>query len=258
MGQLNAFDFIEDYREPLPQKYDLSELQCRVINEKTAVEFVSQYHYSGVSPSPTLAFGHYYKEHLVNVILYKFPTGRMMAQQVMDGGDSSNTWELIRMVSFEPKPKNLESKCIANTFKYIKKNYPNIKIIISYADNNMGHHGYVYQASNFYYYGQSRPDQEFYIDNKRIHSRTIVNQYGTMSIDYIKSILGDRLKVVEQSQTKSRYFYIISQNKKEKKEILEKIKVNILPFPKGDNQKYDIFGEKEFVQYKEEKELEEE
>lgn len=247
MGQLNAFDFIDDYREPLPEKYELKDLQCRIINEETATQFVSTYHYSGSSPSPTIAFGHFYKEHLVNVILYKFPTGRLMAQQVMRGGDSSNTWELIRMVSFEPKPKNLESKCIANTFKFIRKAFPHIKIIISYADNNMGHHGYVYQASNFYYYGQSRPDKEWYIDKKRVHTRTVVNDYGTMSIPEVQAMLGDRLTIIDQHKTKSRYFYVIAQNKKEREEILKRIQVEILPYPKGDNDRYDIFGKKEFT-----------
>ena len=247
MEQLDAFSFIEDYREPLPENYDLNELTLKVINEETATKFIEKYHYSGQSPSPTIAFGHYYKDYLVNVILYKSPTGRLMAQQVMEGGDSHNTWELIRMVSYEPKPKNLESKCIANTFKYIKKAFPNIKIIISYADNNMGHHGYVYQASNFYYYGQSRPDKEWYIDGKRVHTRTVVSEYGTMSVDYVRSLIGDRLQIVDQIETKSRYFYVIAQDKRDKKEILKKIQVDILPYPKGDNRTYDIFGEKEFT-----------
>ena len=50
---------------------------------------------------------------------------------------------------------------------------PNIKIVISYADNTMGHKGYCYQASNFVYYGQSRTTKEFYLDGKRIHERTL-------------------------------------------------------------------------------------
>lgn len=245
--QLDIYDIIGDDREPLTGDYNLSELSMKVINEITATDFISQYHYSGQSPSPTIAFGHYYKEHLVNVILYKFPTGRLMAQQVMAGGDSENTWELIRMVSLEPKPRNLESYCISNTLDYIKKAYKNIKIIISYADNNMGHHGYVYQASNFYYYGQSRPDKEWYIDGKRVHTRTVVSEYGTMSIPEVQAILGDRLTIIEQQETKSRYFYIIAQDKKDKRDILKKIKVDILPYPKGDNQKYNIFEEKDFV-----------
>lgn len=247
MGQLNIYDIIGDDREPLTGDYDLDDLQMKVINEKTAVEFIQDYHYSGNTLSPTIAFGHYYKEYLVNVILYKSPIGRLMAQQVMAGGDSTNTWELIRMVSLEPKPKNLESRCISNTLKYIKKAYPEIKIIISYADNNMGHHGYVYQASNFYYYGQSRPDKEWYIDGKRVHTRSVVADYGTMSIPEVEQILGDRLKIIEQEQTKSRYFYILAQDKKDKRDILRRIKVDILPYPKGENKKYNIFKEKEFT-----------
>lgn len=248
--QLDIFNFIDDPRDPLPNDYDLKELKMKVINEETAVEYISTYHYSRTTTSPTIAFGHYYKEHLINVILYRSPIGRMMAQQVMEDGDSENTWELIRMVSYEPKPKNLESYCIGNTLRYIKKFYPNIKIIISYADNSMGHMGYVYQASNFYYYGQSRIVDEWYIDGVRIHSRTVANQYGTTSIPQLKKMLGDRFQVKVIEETKSRYFYIIAQNKKEKKEILSKIKVETLPYPKGDNKKYDIFGSSGFTKLK--------
>ena len=85
MGQMNIFDFIDDPREPLPKNYNVKDLKMKTINEETAVEYISQYHYSRTTTSPTIAFGHYYKDHLVNVILYKAPTGRLMAQQVMVG-----------------------------------------------------------------------------------------------------------------------------------------------------------------------------
>lgn len=251
MGQMNIFDFIEDPREPLPTNYNVKDLKMKTINEETAVEYISQYHYSRTTLPPTLAFGHYYKDHLVNVILYRSPIGRMMAQQVMKGGDSENTWELIRMVSYEPKPKNLESYCIGNTLRYIKKYYPKIKIIISYADNSMGHMGYVYQASNFNYYGQSRVVDEWYVDGKRIHSKTIAGQYGTTSVSKLKEMLGDRFQVRVIEETKSRYFYILAQNKKDRKNIVSKLKVKILPYPKGDNKKYDIFGKSDFANLKE-------
>jgi hypothetical protein len=163
-----------------------------------------------------------------------------MAKQVMQGGDTTNTLELARMVSLEPKPRNLESYCIARAFEWLKNNMPNIKIVISYADNTAGHHGYCYQASGFTYYGQSRPTKEHYLDGKRIHERVLNSRYGTSASSELKNLLGDRYVYKINNETKSRYYKIISQNKKEKKQILKNILVESMPFPKGDNKRYDM------------------
>lgn len=240
-SQLNIFDFIEDENK-IDKEYPLSDLKMKIINQETANDFISTYHYSHLSPGSAIAFGHYYKGQLVNAILYASPVGRMMAQQVIEDGDSTNVWELVRMVSFEPKPKNLESYCISKTIKYIRDNYKNIKVIVSYADNSVGHHGYVYQASNFYYYGQSRNTKEWYLDKVRVHERTLNAMFGTSSEEELRKILKNRLDVKINTKTKSRYLFIVAQNKKEKQELLKKIKVQFLPYPKGDNVYYDIFN----------------
>ena len=122
---------------------------------------------------------------------------------------------------------------------------PNIEVVISYADNTMGHKGYCYQASGFTYYGQSRPTKEFYLDGKRIHERNLNNNYGTSSINELKKILGDRIVAKTNIETKSRYYIIVAKDKREKYKISKKILVKSLPFPKGDNKRYDMdtYGE---------------
>jgi hypothetical protein len=220
--------------------YELKDLELRVVDSTIANDFIKKYHYSRTSPGCTIAIGHYYKDEIKNIILFKNPVGREMAQQVMEGGDQTNTFELVRMVSIEPKPQNMESYCISKSFKWLKENMKHIKVIISYADNTMGHFGYSYQAVGFQYYGQSRPTIEWYVDGKREHERTLVTRYGSASYEVLLKLLGDRLVKKINHKTKSRYFYILSQSKVEKKQILKKIKVKVLPFPKGELQKYDI------------------
>ena len=117
---------------------------------------------------------------------------------------------------------------------------PNIKIIISYADNTVGHHGYCYQASGFTYYGQSRPVKEHYIDGKRVHERVLNSRYGSGSVEHCQKLLGDRYVCKINKETKSRYYIILAQNKRELKEIKKNILVESLPFPKGDNKRYDM------------------
>lgn len=227
--------------------YKLKDLYMDVIDKNLARKIICKYHYSGTCGNLKFAFAFKYNGEIKNVIAYSSPVGRLVCQEVMEDGNYSNTLELIRMVSIEPKPLNLESYCIHKTFDYIKKNLPNYKIIISFADNSVGHHGYCYQASGFTYYGQSTPHAEWYIDGKRVHERNIFSEYGTTKLEKLIAILGERIIKREQKETKSRYYYILAQSKREKKEIEKKIKVESLPYPKGNNKRYNVFENNNFV-----------
>ena len=222
------------------RNYELKELKLKVVPDIYAKTFIERYHYSKSCSRIVIAIGEYIDDEMVNCIVFNYCCGREMAKQVMLGGDNSNTLELARMVSLEPKPKNLESYCIAKAFKWLKDNMPNVKIIISYADNTVGHHGYCYQASGFTYYGQSRPTKEHFLDGKRVHERVLNSRYGTSGEAKLKEILGDRYICKESGSSKSRYYKIIAQNKREMKEIKKRILVDALPFPKGDNARYDM------------------
>ena len=219
--------------------YELKDLQLREVNKEFASNFVKKYHYSKQCPTIILAIGEWIGIELKNIIVFNYCVGREMANEVW-GGDNSNTIELARMVSLEPKPKNMESYCIAKALNYLKENYPQFKVIISYADNEVGHKGYCYQASGFTYYGQSRPTAKWYLDGKRVHERTLNTKYGSTSLKALKERFGDRLEYKLSTQTKSRYYIILAQDKREKREIQSKIKVQSLPYPKGDNTRYDM------------------
>lgn len=227
--------------------YELKDLKMEIIDKKLARDMITKYHYSNSCGNLKIAFAFKYDKEIKNIIAYTTPVGRLVAQDIMEGGDANNTLELIRMISIEPKPKNLESYCIHKTLDWLKQNMPQVKIIVSMADNSVGHHGYCYQASGFTYYGQSSKHKEWYVDGVRKHERSIFAEYGTNQMGKLKEMLGDRIQQKEQEETKSRYYYVIAQNKKEKKEILSKIKVKSLPYPKGDNKRYDVFEGNSFA-----------
>ena len=230
------------------RKYKLEELKLRVVDPKFARAFIGKYHYSKNCPTSLLvAIGEYIDDTLVNCIVFNHPSMNGMSQMIWKGGNDSNTIELARMVSLEPKPKNLETYCISRALDYLKKNYPKYKICVSYADNAMGHHGYCYQASNFIYFGQSVSANMWWVDGERVHQRTIYSRYGTNSLPKLKEMLGDRVQKETNGPSKSRYYIILAQSKKEKKEIEKLIKVPTLPYPKGDNQKYNMGTKGEFA-----------
>ena len=199
------------------KEYELKDLKLKVVDDTFAKTFIKRYHYSKSCPHIVVAIGEFVGMDMVNCIVFNYCAGREMAKQVLRNGSNDNVLELARMVSLEPKPKNLESYSIARALNWLKENMPNIKVVISYADNTVGHHGYCYQASGFTYYGQSRPTPYHYLDNVRIHERVLNSRFGTSSIPTLKAMLGDRYFVEMNKDTKSRYYKIIAQNKREKK-----------------------------------------
>lgn len=221
-------------------EYELKDLKLVVLDNTFADTFISKFHYSKSCSNIVVAIGEMIGNDLVNCIVFNYCCGREMAKQVYKYGSNENTLELSRMVSIEPKPKNLESYCIAKACDWLKKNMPNIKIVISYADNSMGHHGYCYQASGFNYYGQSRATKEHFLDGKRIHERVLNSRYGTSASAELKQRLGDRYEFKLNEKTKSRYYKIIAQSKVERKTLKKDIMVENQAFPKGDNERYDM------------------
>jgi len=118
--------------------------------------------------------------------------------------------------------------------------------LVSYADENQGHRGYIYQATNWIYTGRSAPERKFYIDGKEVHRRTLNSRYGTGSVEKLRA-MGHDLTFDEQVG-KHRYFQVVG-NKRDRK-YLQKIVIKRYgqkPYPKGDNIRYDAGENKTHV-----------
>lgn len=111
---------------------------------------IKKYHYSGkVVQNSNLCFGVFYKGLLLGAMQFGSPTDkRKMLSLVKDTG-WNEMLELNRMAFSDALPRFAESRAIAMAFKWIKKNAPQIKWIISFADGTQCGHGTIYQASNF-------------------------------------------------------------------------------------------------------------
>lgn len=80
--------------------------------------------------------------------------------------------ELIR-VALNGK-QEVTSKVVSLGLKLLKKNNPLVKLVISYADKEQNHNGIIYQATNWYYIGDSESSGvEYFINGKWRHSKSI-------------------------------------------------------------------------------------
>ncbi len=177
-------------------------------------------HYAGRKPQVTKAFGWYEDDELVAVCTFGKPASPQLCDGICGKEFSSSVYELNRLVRIEDFDGQL-SQFIAGCLRELKKeNW----IVISYADSGMTHHGYIYQASNFLYTGCTKQRTDRYVEGK--HSR---------HADF------DNPKGIRQVRTaKHRYVYFCTSDKKLKRQWKEALNYPILPYPKGDNENYEL------------------
>ena len=190
--------------------------------------FIMNIHYAKRMPSISYSFGLFSKRELIGMVSYGSPPSQSLCRGIAGDEYSNIVLELNRLV-LKYNKKNEASYLVGNSFKLL----PRPKIIVSYADTSQNHHGYIYQATNFIYTGLSDKRTEWRMRNSNQHSKTISEKY---SLEERKNN-PDKFYIIDRPQ-KHRYIYIVA-NKKDKKNLLKKLKYKISPYPKGENKNYE-------------------
>ena len=126
------------------------EIIVKVIPAKVATPFVREHHYSGkVVNNSCLHFGAFLDGKLHGVLSYGPSMDKRHVLGLVEGTQWDGCLELNRMAFDDYLPKNSESFCIAKTLRMIKKQAPQVKWVVSYADGTQCGDGTIYRASNF-------------------------------------------------------------------------------------------------------------
>lgn len=128
----------------------VKEIIIKVIPASVANPFVKKHHYSGkVVANSQVHFGAFLDGDLHGVLSYGCSMDKKKTMALVEGTGWNEFLELNRMAFDDYLPRNSESYCIARTIKMIKKQAPQIKWIISFADGCSCGDGTIYRASNF-------------------------------------------------------------------------------------------------------------
>ena len=184
--------------------------------------FILHIHYAKRMPSITYSFGLFYQNELVGIVTYGSPPSQALCRGIAGDEYKNIVLELNRLV-LKNNIKNEASFLVGNSFKFL----PQPRIIVSYADTSQNHNGYIYQATNFIYTGLSDKRTEWRKKNSNLHPRWLNEKRKENPDDY---------HIVQRPQ-KHRYIYIVA-NKKDKKNLLKKIKYPISDYPKFQNKNY--------------------
>jgi len=128
------------------------------------------WHYSECLPTGKLVkVGVWEEEKFVGVVVFGRGANRNMLKPY--GLNAEQGCELVRIALRNHKSRVSQITSLA--IKMLSKLSPKLRLIVSYADPEMGHHGGVYQAGNWIYTGLSGTAQKVWYKGKWSHKRTI-------------------------------------------------------------------------------------
>jgi len=232
---------------------DISRVHIAPIAKSIAKSIIIKKHYSHSWTACRYSLGIYYKTEddsqfgdskLIGCLIYGFPVGSRAATSICDGLTKDNALELTRLYIDDGYGSNIESYAMGQSFKWLKEHDKNIKLLLSYADTEQNHLGSIYQATNWVYQGTNdmialMPTYGISLSNDPynwIHSRTVYSLWGSSNVEHLKKEIGKQGHTVfwrKMESPKHRYIQLISQNKKEKRELMKKLKHKIYPYPKN-------------------------
>ena len=126
------------------------EIIIKVIPAKIGNEFIKKHHYSGkVVNNSVLHFGCFLDGRLHGVLQYGNSLDKRKIMALVSDTGWNEFLELNRMAFDDYLPRNSESYCIGKTLRMIKKQAPQIKWVVSFADGCSCGDGTIYRASNF-------------------------------------------------------------------------------------------------------------
>ena len=140
--------------------FGTDDFNIKVIDRNLANDIIKKNHYSKKFYNATyIHLGVYEKDNMVGVLQYGYAMNPASCSSVVEGTEMDQYLELNRMwLSDEIQTKYPESRAISYSIKYIRRQYPKVKWIQSFADERCGGFGIVYQACTFSYYGEHKSD----------------------------------------------------------------------------------------------------
>jgi hypothetical protein len=179
-----------------------------------AEPWIMEKHYAKRMPQIIHAFG-LYDTRLVGIVTYGLPASPFLCMGVCGPENKDIVLELNRLC-IEDGLKNAASMLVGQSLKML----PKPSIVVSYADTEMNHVGYVYQATNFIFTGTTKERTDMAgLDGK--HSR---------------HNFGDSENRINRS-AKHRYIYFVG-SRKQKQTLKDQLSYEIHPYPKGESEKY--------------------
>jgi hypothetical protein len=206
----------------------MTNTHVKQISRANCEPFILGIHYAKRWPSISFAFGLFEGEDLVGVCTYGTPASSGLRVGLCGRDFAPSVLELNRLC-LKFNRKNEASTLVGRSLKLLPKN----TIVVSFADTEQGHFGYVYQATNFTYTGLSAKRTDWKVKGlEHLHGQTVADEFRGKEnrAALMREKYGDDFYLKPRSR-KHRYV-TFTGSKKFKGYALAALKYPVLPYPK--------------------------
>ena len=130
----------------------------------------NNWHYSKTLPVPPLVkIGVWEDGQFIGVVIFSRGASSNLLKPY--GLKQTEGCELTRVAL--NKHKTSVTRIIKIAILFLKKSSKNLRLIVSFADPEYGHHGGIYQAGNWIFSGNTAESKEYWKNGKRLHTRQV-------------------------------------------------------------------------------------
>lgn len=170
---------------------------------RAARHAVMKWHYSKAVPAGKLVkFGVWENEKFIGAVIFgRGATPHLGSPYQLE---QTEVCELVRVAL--DKHEAPVTQIVAEAIRQLKQTNPGLRLIVSFADPDEGHHGGIYQAGNWVYNGTSPSARFFKINGKKTHPRSVGAKGGIQSLEWVQANLDSKAEIVVTAP-KLRYLY---------------------------------------------------
>ena len=219
-----------------PSVIDIKNATVRPVSYKTAEKIIKEYEWLGGMGNAYKHYGIYFNGYCGGVVCFGFPSASASRKNhhpldvVVGKNYGQYVIQLVRGACVHWAHPHSATKLISSACKQLKNNYPIIKIILAYADENAGEIGTIYQADNWLYIGKNDPKNRnsYYVINGIPYDpRDAIKLFNSVAKEKLKGIDPEYYTI--KRSAKHQYLKWVG-SKGEKKQWMKNIIIQ--PYPK--------------------------
>jgi hypothetical protein len=199
----------------------------RRVERKDCAHFILEVHYAKRWPSISYAYGLFDEQELIGVVTYGTPPSATLKRGIAGDQYKHQVLELNRLC-LKYNRKNEASRLVGASLKLLPES-----IVVSYADTEQNHKGFVYQACNFIYCGLSAKRTDWKVKGKEhLHGQTIADEFRGVKnrAEAMRKKYGSDFYLHPRPR-KHRYIYVVG-SKTFKRNVVKNLNYKIEDYPK--------------------------
>lgn len=182
---------------------------------------VKRWHYSRSMPAAkTTKFGVWEAGRFIGAVIFSRGATASLGRRY--GLEQTECAELTRVALREHVAPT--SQIVAAALRELRRTSPGLRLVVSFADPNEGHHGGIYQAGNWVYTGSIETRAYFLVHGRLMHPRSVAANRWRQSLGWLRRHVDPNATEVEKP---GKHRYVMPLDKAMRRRIVRLAK----PYP---------------------------